>query len=171
MNSPFANLFLAIRSRIIDSIPSIVHIDQDRGQLQNSTALKGRFPVNFPCVLIDFEDFNFSDLGERVQSAKGTIVLRLGYATYSNTGQTTPDEYVEQALAYYDLEFKLHESMQGWSAGENFGNLDRISVTTQKRNDNVRVREIRYTVAFDDYSMQQKQRWIPVRSIIEEVKP
>lgn len=154
MNSPFANIFLAIQARIQSNVTAIAFIDQDLGQLKNA-----RPPVSWPCVLIDFEDFSFKNLAENVQTAEGTVVLRLGFAPYSNTSQVAPSTYATQALGYYDIEWALHQAMQGWNPGDAFGSLDRISVTTQKRTDNYRVREIRYSIAFEDYSTKPEQEY------------
>src|ERR1700749_2803202 len=135
MNSPFANIFLAIQQRIQSDVTSVTYIDQDLGQLKTST----RPPVSWPCVLIDFEDFNFDNLGQNVQTAKGTVVLRLGFAPYSNSSQITPLRYLQQAIGYYDIEWSLHKVLQGWSPGDDYGSLIRTSATTQKRTDNYRV--------------------------------
>ena len=152
MNSPFANLFLAIRKQIIDNVTSIVHIDQDLGQLSGKNAAM-RPPVNFPCVLIDFEDFNFTNLANNVQASVGTVVLKLCFAPYSNSTQATPKTYLNNAISFYDIEYTLHLAMQGWTpAGDEYGSLNRIKASTQKNTDIYRVREIRYNIAFDDYS-------------------
>ncbi len=161
MNSPFANLFIAIQSHIRASLAAITHIDQDLGQLKNA-----RPPVTWPCLLLDFEDFTFSDLSENVQTARGTVVLRLGFAALSNTTQATPDTYVQKALGYYDLEWALHKTLQGWSPGAEFGSLNRESVSTQKRTDNYRVRELRYTIAFEDYSTKRTLQFTPAEMIV-----
>ena len=164
MNSPFANIFLALQQRIQAQLPSIAHIDQDLGQLKTTT----RPPVSWPCVLIDFEDFSFDNLGENVQTAKGTVVLRLGFAAHSNSSQATPGAYVRQAIDYYDVEWALHKAMQGWSPGTDCGSLARASTTTQRRTDNYRVREIRYTLAFDDYSTKHQQQFAPAAINIQD---
>jgi len=155
MNSPFANIFLAIQQQIKTGVTTITYIDQDLGQLKSNA----RPPVSWPCVLIDFEDFNFDNMGENVQTAKGTVVLKLGFAPYSNSAQVTPSTYLQSAIGYYDIEWALHKVMQGWSPGDDYGYLIRTSATTQKRTDNYRVRELRYSIAFEDYSTQTIQEY------------
>lgn len=163
MNSPFANIFLAIQQRIQAEVTDVAYINQDLGQLRTNT----RPPVSWPCVLIDFEDFDFGNLGENVQTAKGTIVLRLGFAAHSNSSQTTPTTYLQQAISYYDIEWLLHKAMQGWSPGTDFGSLARISAGTQKRSDTYRVRELRYSLAFEDYSTKRSQLMVPAVIVVE----
>ena len=164
MNSPFANIFLAIQQQIKTTVPAITYIDQDLGQLKSTT----RPPVSWPCVLIDFEDFDFDNMGSNVQTAKGTVVLRLGFAPYSNSSQVTPSAYTQQALGYYDLEWALHQTIQGWCPGTDYGSLIRTSATTQKRTDNYRVRELRYSIAFEDYSTKPEQSFAPASLIVND---
>jgi hypothetical protein len=159
MNSAFANLFLLLQQRVQDNVPGISFIDQDLGQLNPNP--DDTFPVTFPCLLIDLNYFTFKDLGENVQTAAGTIVFRLGFSTYSSSDQSAPEETKETALQFYELEWALHKAFQGWDAGDYFGHLNRISVHTEKRSDALRVRELRYTVAFEDYSTKNEQLTAP----------
>jgi hypothetical protein len=163
MKAPFTDLFLAIQQRIAHNAPSIVHIAHEHGQLKT----KGRPPVSWPCVLIDFEDFKFSNLSEDVQMASGIVVLQLGFAPQSPTAQGTPDPYKLSALSYYSIESELHVALHGWSpAGTAFGSLCRVSATTQKRADMYRVRELRYSISFDDYSTKPEQTYAPAELVV-----
>jgi hypothetical protein len=164
MNAPFANIFLSLQQRIQSQVPAITYIDQDLGQLKTTT----RPPVSWPCVLIDFEDFNFENLGENVQTAKGTVVLRLGFAPHSNSSQLTPAPFIQQAISYYDLEWTLHKAIQGWSPADDLGSLSRTNASTQKRQDNYRIREIRYSLAFEDYSTKPQQQFAPATIIVND---
>ena len=163
MNAPFANIFLALQQRIQSAVPTIKYIDQDLGQLSNA-----RPPVSWPCVLIDFEDFSFDDLSEQVQLSSGVVVLRLGFAPHSGSSQATPSTYIQQALGYYDIEWALHKAIHGWTPGGDVGSLTRTSVTTQKRNDNYRVREIRYSLSFEDYSTKRNITLTPAAIVVTE---
>ncbi|MBA3828718.1 MAG: hypothetical protein H0X33_07260 [Taibaiella sp.] len=151
MNSSFANIFLAIQQHVQDQVPDIIYIDQELGQLKNDSGLL-RMPIQWPCLLLDFEDFTYEQLATNAQTARGKVILRLGFAPFSNSSQSTPDAYRQKALEYYDIEWALHKAMQGWSPGDDFGMLSRISASTQKRNDALRVRELTYSIAFEDYS-------------------
>jgi hypothetical protein len=164
MKSPFATLFLQLQDRIANTVTDIKYIDQDLGQLD----VKTRPPVSWPCVLIDFENFRFKNLGENVQTAKGTVVLRLGFAPHSNSSSITPEQYRTQALRYYDLEWLLHCSIQGWSPGGEFGSMARSSAVTQDRADGYRVRELRYKIAFEDYSTKWEQQYAPATMIVSD---
>jgi len=167
MNSPFANIFLAIQQRIQTELPDIAYIDQNLGQLKSTT----RPPVAWPCVLVDFEDFKFDNLGGNVQTAVGTVLLQLGFAPYSGSSQVTPAPYIQQAIGYYETEFALHGVLQGWTPVTDVtGSLARTSVATQVRNDHYRVRELRYSLAFEDNSTLNTERYVsPVRLVLKDV--
>ncbi len=163
MTSSFAKLFIAIQGRIADNVSAIVHIAPDLGQL----SVKTRPPVSWPCALIDFEDFTFSNLGEHVQVASGTIVIKLGFAPHSPAAQNTPEEYRDSAISYYDIEWDLHKVLHGWTpTGAEFGGLTRISVTNQRRSDSYRVRELRYAISFDDYSTKPVLEYVPAELVV-----
>ncbi len=163
MNSPFANLFLAIQDKLKNNLTSVVYIDQDLGQLKNA-----RPAVSWPCVLIDFEDFEFTNLSENVQVATGTVVIRLAFPAHSPSAQATPSTYTQKALGYYDIEWDLHKLLQGWNPGSAFGKLCRTAVTTLKRTDNIRVREQRYSIAFEDYSTKITQQYAAATLVVQE---
>jgi len=155
---------MAIRQRIMGEASGTFHIDQDLGQLRTNT----RPPVSWPCVLIDFEDFRFENLGENVQTAKGTVVFQLGFAPHSNSSQATPAPRVLQAMGYYQHELTLHRILQGWSPTAMSGSLIRTSAITQKRNDHYRVRELRYSLEFEDYSTKLQQGHTRARLVLTD---
>ncbi len=152
MNSSFANLFVALQQQIHSKVPTIVTIDQDLGQFKSTI----RPAVSFPCVLIDFEDFKFENLSNNVQTAEGIIVFKLCFEVKSNSSFSTPNSFVEQAIGFYDLEWLLHKALQNYNAGNSYGNLCRTTALTQNRTDNYRIREIRYSITFDDYSTKNE---------------
>ena len=154
MNTPFHTLFLAIQQQLQHEVPALSHIAHDVGQL----AEKGRPPVSWPCALIDFEEFTFSQLAENVQQATGTIVIRLGFSVCSSTAHRAPTEVKQAAMAGYDTEWQVHRALQGWHPDAHFaGALQRTSARTQRRTDGYRVREVRYRLSFDDYSTRYQQ--------------
>lgn len=149
MNSPFAAIINQIGARIKEKVPKIKHYDCDWGQLDY---YQGEPPVLWPCLLIDLVDFDFENRGENVQDARGKIVLRLAYAPYSSSSAGTPELYRQKALAFLDLEAQVHKALQGWAVGDEFGVCIRENTTTEKREDPIRVRQIIYSVTFEDYS-------------------
>jgi hypothetical protein len=157
MESIFSKMFLDITARIQTEVPEIKWIDQDFGQLEN---YGDRPSVLFPCLLLDFEDMTFSNKGERTQIGEGSVLFRLGFQPWSNTNSATPEVYRKKAMHYYELEHKLHQCLQGYGT-EEFGPLIRTSAGTEERNDNLRVRQIRYSVVSDDDSVLPETSPIP----------
>lgn len=156
MNTPFHTLFLAIQQQLQHEVPTLSHIAHDVGQLNE----KSRPPVSWPCALIDFEEFTFTQLAGNVQQATGTIVIRLGFATCSSTAHMAPAAVKQAAMASYDTEWQVHRALQGWHPDAHFaGALQRTSARTQRRTDGYRVREVRYRISFDDYSTRTQQSY------------
>ena len=151
MDSPFANLFLAVQARLLDQVPELATIDQDLMQFEHEKP-----PVNWPAGLIDMEAFQMSDMGALAQIIQGIVLIRIGYNPYSNTGVGVPQEFKEQALSYYDIEFKVYKALHGWSPGGIFGKLTRVSANTDKERDLlIRVRELRFAIGGEDYSAKK----------------
>lgn len=157
MQNPFGNLLLQIQERIKSVAPVIREVNEDRGQLESYEI---RPAVSFPCVLVDF-DFNFTDWGELVQHGDGAVVIRLAFPPFSSASSLMPETVREKALAYTDYELLLHKALHGWQPESitdeegkaiNYGALTRESATTERRNDTIRVRVIRYRQSIEDYT-------------------
>ncbi len=169
MNSPIAELFLHIQAKIatlttsIDGVdqPCFRYIDQDLGQLEGSS---GRYAVSWPCALIDIDDFIYTAISHNCQLASGKVIIRIGFPPLSGSHGSAPEEYRERAIFYYELEHILHHTLHGWKPAneyaadaiplplQGFGVLNRIASKTARRKDNVRVREVTYAIAFEDYT-------------------
>ncbi len=174
MTSPFAILFLAIQNRIkaitIGGNPAFPWIDQDLMQLESHNG-DDRPPVSWPAVTIDIDEARFENLGENAQTAKLAACIRLGFPPFSSSSSIAPATYRNKALYYYDLEYALHLSLQGWTPGivtitpadppapavtadlsDIFGHFLRTSAKTERRNDRIRVRQLTYALGMNDYS-------------------
>lgn len=153
MDSAIANYFILLNNRIVAQVPEIRYIDQDLGQLD---FYQERPAVSWPCVLLDVGDFTFSNYGNLSQSGEGQIVIRLGFTPFSSANSKAPDLVKFKALKFYDIEHKLVNALHGWTPDTgDYGNLIRVSATTEKREDPFRVREIRFKLAFEDFSTQR----------------
>lgn len=154
MNSPFANLFLAIQARIVSVMGNeIRYIDHDLGQLENYNPQNGGKPrVSWPCALIDFENFDFEEEGEFTERGEGIVLIRLGFDTASPTDQLTPLAARQSGNSFLDTEWRLHKALKGWAATDACGYLSRVSAKTEKREDFYRVRQIRYSLSISDMS-------------------
>lgn len=150
MNSKFRILYEELIDRIETEMPSIKHIDMDFGQLEYEV----RPAVKFPALLIDFVNFTFEDLGtDNTQLAVGQINLRLVFAPFSKTSHKINATSRKKGLAYFDLEAELHTFLQGHAiTNGDFREMKRVGTTTEQRDDDLRVRNIVYSVSFEDDS-------------------
>ncbi len=158
MNSPFANMLSEIMARIKSQLPDVRYINADLGQLD---FYETRPAVSFPCVLIDFENFTFAHQGEACQMAEGTVKVRLAHTPFSNSSSINDTEVREKALSYLDTEYRLNRALHAWQ-GESFGYLMRVAADTEKREDDIRVRELRYTTCFQDNSASPTYTPLPL---------
>ncbi len=147
MISLFAQLFLAIQKQIMAEVPEIKYIDQDLGQLE---IYEGRPAVAWPCVLIDFPDAQYSNHSELVQWADVNISVRLGFAPFSSANSLAPDISKEKALEYYEVENKLYEALQGFTADDCIQPMIRLRAGTETREDAYRVRQMMFTTGTED---------------------
>ena len=167
MNSPFSNLYEQIMLRIKDQVQSVRYINQELGQLENYSSSTGRPAVTYPCVLIDLDSFSTSDLGGNAQSLEGEVVIRLALDTWSNASSLASAETREKSLKYFDVEFDIYQAISSWSPDSlynedtliaHFSTLARIAVSTEKREDGIRVRVMRFKAEIEDYSATDKAR-------------
>lgn len=149
MNSPFTTLFLAVADRIQTMVPAIRCTDQDMGQIDYYQTQPA---IQLPCALIDLNHFTASDYSENAQTLTGQVAIRLAFAPASSAAPGTPRLYQQKALQYYDIEYALHQSLQGWVPADGIGTLSRQSIITENREDALRVRQLIYTVSLEDYS-------------------
>lgn len=141
------HIFLDLQERIKQTVPEVKWVDQDLGQLEFYT---DRPAVLFPCVLIDFDNIDFEDIGQNAQLCNCVVKLRVAFNVYHHSNSSTPVPQREKALEIFDVIKNLHYNLHGWS-GETFGSLARIRQVAEPREDRLRVYEIRYSIAYEDY--------------------
>ena len=112
MISPTANLLLGLRDTISnladpDGKKYFSFTDQETGQLEQA-GNSSRYPITFPCVLIDFEEIRFTAASDHVQSGLCTVCLKVAFPPNSASDSMVPDAYLKKALYYYDLEQILY---------------------------------------------------------------
>jgi hypothetical protein len=147
LKSANANLLERLIERLTNDVPELRFIGQDIGQLEHYEI---RPPVTFPCLLIDLEGVNFTDTGNHnSQLAEGVVSFRLGLIKYTDINNITPAQYRVSAYSYYELEDKLSSVLHGW-APLGFNRLLRRSWSTERREDDLRVRASRFEISYTD---------------------
>ena len=158
LTSPEANLYTEILERLKTEVPELQYIEQDLGQLENYEL---RPPVAWPCVLMDLDDFDFSDDGgELIQEGDGFVQIRVGLVQYSQSNNLVPDNIRENALYYMEVTQKVYVALHGW-APTGFGRLVRRKMITEKRDDDIRVKVLRFSVSYKDASAKPAKTTVP----------
>ena len=66
----------------------------------------------------------------------------------------------ENALQYYEVENKLFKALHGWNP-TGFGKLLRRITATEKRDDDIRVRIVKFAISFTDNSAVKTKTTVP----------
>ena len=152
LQSPQANLFQLLIEKLIAEVPELRYIDQDLGQLENYEI---RPSVSWPCGLLDIEEFKYSDQqSHAIQLAEGIVSLRLGMVKYTDSNNLVSAHIRENALQYYELEHKVYKALHGWNP-PGFGKLLRRASGTERREDDIRVRIMKFATSFTDDSAKK----------------
>lgn len=150
LDNYFGQLLIELSDYIKTKVPEIKWIDQDFGQLKN---FEYRPEVSFPAVLIDFGNTAYSELAGLSQLGEPTVIIRLAYAPFSQSYQAAPMNVRQKAVAYYALEQKLYNVVQGWF--NDFTNpLIRIGADTDSQYEDIglRVRVLTFVTSYEDHS-------------------
>lgn len=157
MTSVFNTLLIESQARIgvalpdTPAVPGIRYVEQDLGQIDNYDV---RPAVPDVGVLIDFTQTVYEQKQLKTQWAQMIINFRLYFLTIGNSSNLAPLGVREKALFYYELESKLYLIMQDWKVeGLLMLPLKRISASSEKRNDGIRVRNIAFKCTYEDRTL------------------
>lgn len=145
---PVEKLFLDISDRLA-TVDDIEWIDLEAGQLEIP---EETYPVQFPCVLIDFPSAEFENETQGNQQATLMVQVKLGIDLYEDLhmsdGNATPDR--DTAVNRLGLITKIHKVLHGFE-GDYFTPLVRMGFQTERRDDGIKVFTLLYgTGAKDD---------------------
>lgn len=132
-------LFLAIQNTLQD-IPGLKFVGEDWGQLNCEQA-----PENFPCLLIDLGDVEFSSCGQHAQRAEATLKIKVADV---HDNSVTPALSVKQ-ISVFDLLDEVNKRLHGYEL-EKFSKLCRVDIKKTLRNDAVREFVVTYKFAYTD---------------------
>lgn len=140
------HIFTAVQQRLSEKVAELHWIDFDFGQLDS---YQMRPPVQFPCALIDIELPETRDRGERMQQCRVAITLRVAFEQPGQTSQKTPQYVRDRALSIYDILKKIHAALHGYDGAE-FGKIVRRSLTTERREDPLKVFNMRFETSYTE---------------------
>lgn len=156
----FEEIFLSVEKRIAEQVPDISYIAEDWGQLD---FYQNHPPVQWPCLLYDIAEFNYEDMGERIQDGEGTISIRL--ADYNAVNMSALAQGNSPALSMFRHLTNAYKALQGLQ-GETFTGLRRIKLTRVRREDGIREYEMIFKTTFvDTAATPEKIKVVPTGKI------
>lgn len=140
-------LFIALCDLLENQVPEVRWIDADEGQLNASNQ---RPPVAFPCVLIDMTYPQTEAMNATAEKIRVQFSLRIAFEGYGQTSSAAPGSVRERALERLDILEKIHRTLQWWNCDRQINPLRRQRVTTERRQDGLKIYNMTYESAFID---------------------
>lgn len=135
---------------ILTPIPGLRYVDEDWGQLDDYSPNP---PTQFPLVLIDIGNLQFSDIGkdrsvtpQNRQMATGTIALSIANLRLTNSSGRAPQPQKDQAWSIWDIIESVHAKVHGVVVGGSAGAMMRTNMRKVKRDDGIQEYEVTYTI-------------------------
>ena len=132
----------------LSEVAGLKYIDENWGQLDYYSP---NMPVQYPCVLIDIGQVQYSNLGKDltkrpVQRQIGSVQLRLTRANMrlTNTSIQAPRGQKEEAWAIWILIEQIHQKLHGSVLLPNVSPLIRASQQRTLRDDGLQEYEVYY---------------------------
>lgn len=141
------DVFLSIQERIAESLPELLLVDEDYGQLITD---EDTYPVTFPCVLMGDIEADWENIGAGVQKGVCSITVKLAIDCYEDTHYTsgTADK-IRERLA---LNKRLYKMLQGFRNSREMSALIRTKSTDYSLPHQVKVYETTFRFTYHDDS-------------------
>lgn len=140
-------LLAQIQQRL-DEIETLKYIDENWGQLDYYSP---NAPVQYPCVLIDVQQVQFTNLGKDItkkpvqrQIGQVTIKITVANMRLTNSSMQAPRQQKEEAWAIWSIMEQVHQKLHGVSVLPNVSALIRSSQNRTLRDDGVQEYEVFY---------------------------
>lgn len=142
-------LLIDITERLTEKVPALKYIDEDFGQLDYYS---NHPPVKYPCALVDATEATWTNTLKREQTGLVQVVIRVADLKLSNTSGKAPQGQKDKAFAVFTILKDVYKALQGWTGSQHYAGLIRMSNKRIKRDDGVRIYEIRFTTQLKDSS-------------------
>ncbi len=143
-----------IQEHLTEKITTIQYIDEDSRHLDYYSPHP---PVKWPCVLIDEDQGNFSDIGTHPRSKpknrqQGRMMIKITVANLklNNTSSRAPIKQKDNAWSIWKLINQIHTELQGAILVENGGRLLRRARERFRRDDGIQQYHIFYEIELSD---------------------
>lgn len=151
-------IFKDIQNRL-QTIPELRYVGEDWGQLNFEQP-----PVDFPCVLIDLGNADFSSAGMKSQQVEAIVNITIADIRYNGLTPALPAEQAGKAFEIFDLISQVNACLHG-TGGEHYSRLCRVSLKKMLREDAVREFVMTYKFAYTDTTA------IPQYRKLSDIKP
>lgn len=142
----------------LSTVSAIKYIDEDWGQFDYYNP---NMPVQFPAVVIDAGQANYTNEGKLIQLADVQVRLRLADLKLTNTSGKAPQSQKDTAFAIFDTLEAIHQTLHGWAGDSTYSRLIRLSSKRILRDDGVRIYEVIYTCQLTDTSAMPVNAMVP----------
>ena len=142
------HLFIALCDLLEAQVPELRWIDADEGQINASNNL--RPPVAFPCALIDMTYPQTDALQAGGERVRAQFNIRVAVNGGGSTSSAAPEHIREKALERLDVLEKIHRTVQWWNYDRQINPMRRQRVTTERRQDGLKVYTMTYETEFID---------------------
>lgn len=151
ITNPIGQFYLSLIARLKAAAPSLRYIGADLGQMENYPS-GGKPPVSFPAVLFDVDETAYEEMSQLAQTGESILIIRICQPAYNGLiDSLKPDAINQQAMDYLNTEQEVYLALQGWSSAT-ISTMVRKSTKTEKRNDEYRVRVMRFSFGSEDYT-------------------
>lgn len=128
----------------LETITEFKYIGEDWGQLNFEQP-----PVNFPCVLIDLGNAEFSSAGMKSQQVEAVVNITIADIRYNGVSPVLPRDQQDKAFEIFNLIDKVNKLLHG-TDGEHYSRLCRVSIKKMLREDAVREFVMSYKFSYKD---------------------
>lgn len=140
----------------LGELAELKYIDEDSGQLDYYSP---RFPVKWPCALIDVPSLNFDNVGyersirqsqgipQNRQMAKGVVSITIANLKLTNSSGKAPQGQKDNVWSIWTVIDKVHDLLHGFKPTGNTSALIRTAVRRNKRDDGIQEYTLLYSFA------------------------
>lgn len=101
-------IILDIQDKLVAEVEELKYVDKNWGQLEYDQP-----PVKFPCVLIDIENVNYTQIGAGCQQAEAIITITICGLQLVRSSALAPNR--ENSFETLDILDKIFQALQNFS--------------------------------------------------------
>jgi hypothetical protein len=124
-------------------------------------------PVKFPAALVDIAASDYSNQGRLLQIDLVQVQVRIVDMVLSNSSYRVPGQQRDAALRPFDLVWATNRLLHGWTGGNHYGPLTKLSLQKVNRKDSLREYRLMYSVQLTDSSAAVKYPVTPAQPILK----